>query len=33
LSYIPTAETLADCFTKPLPKPVWLKQCAAMGLT
>jgi hypothetical protein len=33
LSYIPTAETLADCFTKPLPKPAWLKQCAVMGLT
>jgi hypothetical protein len=33
LSYIPTAETLADCFTKPLPKPAWLKLCAAMGLT
>jgi hypothetical protein len=32
LSYVPTAETLADCFTKPLPKPAFLKQCAAMGM-
>jgi len=32
LSYIPTAEILADCFTKPLPKPAFLKQCAAMGM-
>jgi hypothetical protein len=32
LSYIPTAEMLADCFTKPLPKPAFLKQCAAMGM-
>ena len=23
---------LADCFTKPLPKPAFLKQCAAMGM-
>jgi hypothetical protein len=32
LSYVPTAEMLADCFTKPLPKPDFLKQCAAMGM-
>jgi hypothetical protein len=32
LSYVPTAEMLADCFTKPLPKPAFLKQCAAMGI-
>jgi hypothetical protein len=32
LSYVPTAEMLADCFTKPLPKPAFLKQCAAMGM-
>jgi len=32
LSYVPTAEMLADCFTKPLPKPIFLKQCAAMGM-
>jgi hypothetical protein len=32
LSYIPTAEMLADCLTKPLPKPAFLKQCAAMGM-
>jgi hypothetical protein len=32
LSYVPTAEMLADCFTKPLPKPAILKQCAAMGM-
>ena len=32
LSYIPTAEMLADCFTKPLPKPAFLKQCAAIGM-
>jgi hypothetical protein len=31
-SYVPTAEILADCFTKPLPKPAVLKQCAAMGM-
>jgi len=32
LSYVPTAEMLADCFTKPLSKPAFLKQCAAMGM-
>jgi len=32
LSSVPTAEMLADCFTKPLPKPAFLKQCAAMGM-
>jgi hypothetical protein len=32
LSYVPTAEMLADCFTKPMPKPALLKQCAAMGM-
>jgi len=32
LSYVPTAEMLADCFTKPLPKLAFLKQCAAMGM-
>jgi hypothetical protein len=32
LSYVPTAEMLADCFTKPLPKPAFLKQCAPMGM-
>jgi len=32
LSYVPTAEMLADCFTKPLPKPAFLRQCAAMGM-
>jgi len=32
LSYVPTVEMLADCFTKPLPKPTFLKQCAAMGM-
>jgi len=32
LSYVPTAEMLADCFTKPLPNPAFLKQCAAMGM-
>jgi hypothetical protein len=28
MSYVPTAEMLADCFTKPLPKPAFWKQCA-----
>jgi hypothetical protein len=32
LSYVPTAEMLADCFTKPQLKPAVLKQCAAMGM-
>jgi hypothetical protein len=32
LSYIPSTEKLADCFTKQLPKPDFLKQCAAMGM-
>jgi len=32
LSYVPTAEMLADCFPKPLPTPAFLKQCAAMGM-
>jgi hypothetical protein len=32
LSYVQTPEMLADCFTKPLPKPASLKQCAAMGM-
>jgi len=32
LSYIPTTDMLADCFTKPLPKPAFLRQCAARGL-
>jgi len=32
LSYVQTAEILADCFTKPLPKPAFLKQCAALGI-
>jgi len=32
LSYVPTAVMLADCFTKPLPKPAFLNQCAAMGM-
>jgi hypothetical protein len=32
LSYVPSAEMLADCFTKPLPKPAFLKHCAVMGM-
>ena len=32
LSYVPTAEMLADCFTKPMPKPTFWKQCAVMGM-
>jgi len=32
LSYIPTAEMLADYFRKPLPKPALSKQCAAMEM-
>jgi len=32
LSYVPTAEMLADCFTKPLPNPAFLTQCSAIGM-
>jgi hypothetical protein len=32
LSYGPTAEMLADCFTKPLTKPAFLKQCAVLEM-
>jgi hypothetical protein len=32
LSYTPTAEILIDCFTKPLQKPAFFKQCALMGM-
>jgi hypothetical protein len=32
LSYIPTAEMLGDCVTKPLPKPALLMPYAAMGM-
>jgi hypothetical protein len=32
LSYVPTAEMLADCFTKPLLKPTFLKQSPAMRM-
>jgi len=32
LSYVMTAEMLADSFIKPLPKPPFWKQCAAMGM-
>jgi hypothetical protein len=32
LSYVPTAEMLADCFTNQLPKPAVLKQSAAMRM-
>ena len=32
LSYIPTADMLADCLTNPLWKPAFLKQFAAVGL-
>jgi len=31
-NYVLTAEMLADCFTKPLPKPAFLKQSPAMGI-
>ena len=31
LSYVLTAEMLADRFTKSLPNPALLKECAAMG--
>jgi len=30
-SYVPTAQMLANCFTKPLLTPTILKQCAPMG--
>jgi len=32
LSYVPTAEMLADYFTKRLPKPAFMKQSAAMEM-
>jgi hypothetical protein len=32
LSYVPTGEMLAECFTKQLPKPAFLKQCAAVQM-
>jgi hypothetical protein len=32
LSYVPTAEILADWFAKPLPKPTFLKHCPVMGM-
>jgi len=32
LSYVPTAEMLTNCFTKPMPKPALLKLCFAMGM-
>jgi hypothetical protein len=32
LSYVLTTEMLANCFTKPLQKPAFFKQCAAMGM-
>jgi hypothetical protein len=32
LSYVPTTLMFADCFTKPLPKHTFLKQCSAMGM-
>jgi len=32
LSYVLTAGMLVDCFTKPLPKPAFLKQSAAMEM-
>jgi hypothetical protein len=32
LSYVPTAEMLANCFTNQLPKPAFLKQSAAMRM-
>jgi hypothetical protein len=32
LRYVPTADILADCFTNPLPMPVCLKECAALGI-
>jgi len=32
LSYVPTTEMVADCFTQPLPKPAFLTQFEAMGM-
>jgi hypothetical protein len=32
VSNVPKAEMLADCLTKPLPKPMYMKECAAMGM-
>jgi hypothetical protein len=32
LSYVLTAAMLADCVTMLLPKPAFVKQCAAMGM-
>jgi hypothetical protein len=32
LSYIPIAKMLANCFSKPLPKPTIQMQSAAMGM-
>jgi len=32
VSYILTPEMLTDCFTKPLPQPAFLNQCATMGM-
>jgi hypothetical protein len=32
MSYIPTAEMLADCLTKAVPKPAYSKECSEMGM-
>jgi hypothetical protein len=32
LNCVPTAEIIADCFTKPQQKPAFLKQCAEIGM-
>jgi hypothetical protein len=32
VSYVPTTEMFTDCFTNPLPKPTFLKQCGAMAI-
>jgi hypothetical protein len=32
LSYVPTAKMLADFFSKPLLRPSFFEQCAAMGM-
>jgi hypothetical protein len=32
VSNVPKAEMLADCLTKPLLKPIYMKECAAMGM-